>query len=116
MRYSSDPDKLGTKLGPKLVQLISQTIASTRLKTLDTDHRLRVHSMQEIIDRAGREIADLNRPLIKQVIEEKDLPDEVRRYLERTVSGTHQWHAIAGSMLLQTGTGGPISNILNNYL
>lgn len=116
MRYSKDPEQIGTKLGPKLVALISQTIAATKLKLLDTEHRARVISMQEIIDRAGREIADLQRPIIKQVLADADLPDEVRQYIERTISGTHQWHSIAGTLIMSTGVGGPISNIVNNFL
>jgi hypothetical protein len=116
MRYSKGPDEIGTKLGPKLVQLISQTIAATKLKLLDTEHRARVNSMQEIIDRAGRELADLYRPVLNDVLKDADMPDSVREFVDKAVSGTHQWQAIGGLAFQSSGAQTAISTILSNFL
>jgi hypothetical protein len=116
MRYSKNPDEIGAKLGPKLVQLISHTVAATKLKLLDTEHRARVASMQTVIDQAGREIADLYRPVLSEVIREQDMPDEVRQLIERAISGTHQWHAIAGLVLSGGGATSALSTIISNFL
>lgn len=116
MRYSRDANDIGTRLGPKLVQLISQTVAATKLKLLDTEHRARVHSMQTVIDRAGHEVADLYRPLVKQVMSDREMPAEVRQFLERAISGTHQWHSIAGMSVLGSGPQSALSTIINNFL
>lgn len=116
MRYSKNPEDIGTKLGPKLVQLISQTIAATKLKLLDTEHRARVASMQEIIDRAGREVADLYRPVIQSVTKDLDVPTEIADFIEKSVSGSHQWHAIAGLALSGSGLSSALSEIMTNTL
>lgn len=116
MRYSKGPDQIGSKLGPKLVTLIAQTVAATKLRLLDTEHRARVHSMQTIIDRAGSEIADLYRPVFQEVIKDQDLPPEIREFVEKSISGTHQWHAIGGALFQASGASSAISMMLNNFL
>lgn len=116
MRSSKHPDEIGSKLGPKLVQLISQTVAATKLKLLDTEHRARVNSMQEIIDRAGREVADLYRPVMQSVIKDLELPDEVADFVEKTTSGVHQWHALAGMGFYGSGAQSAISTMLSNFI
>ena len=116
MRYSNDPAQLGSKLGPKMVKLISETVAATKLKLLDTEHRARVHSMQEVIDRAGREIADLYRPVWNETLAQQDMPDVVRQHMEKIVSGRHQWQAIAGLAIGSTGAGSSLSTIISNFL
>lgn len=116
MRYSNDPAHIGTKLGPRLVKLISDTIVATRVRLLDTEHRARVHSMQTIIDRAGREIADLYKPVWDATLAQQDMPDVVRAHVEKIVSGRHQWQAIAGIALGYSGAANGLSQIISNYL
>lgn len=116
MRYSNSPDQIGAKLGPRLVKLISETIAATKLKLLDTEHRVRVMSAQTIIDRAGKEVADHHRDLINGILENTELPSDVREYLERTAAGTHQWQALAGIGLGATGVTSSLSTIISNFL
>lgn len=116
MRYSNDPSQIGSKLGPKLVHIISQTIISTKVKLLDTEHRARVGSMQEIIDRAGHEIADLYRPVWQESFAEQDMPDHIREHVEKIMSGTHQWQAIAGAALGYSGAGSSLGTIISNFL
>lgn len=116
MRYSNRHDEIGAKLGPKLVHLIADTIAATKLKLLDTEHRARVGSMQEVIDRAGHEIADLYRPVMLKVMQDQNIPPEIQEFIEKTVSGTHQWHAIAGIALNASGATSAIGTIVSNFL
>lgn len=116
MRFSSDPKDIGTKLGPKLVHLISQTVIATKVKLLDTEHRARVHSMQTIIDRAGREIADLYKPVWDEALAEQDMPDFIREHVEKIVSGNHQWQAVAGIAFGASGAASSLGTIVSNYL
>ncbi len=116
MRYSKDPDQIGAKLGPKLVELISQTVASTKFKLLDTEHRARVISMQTIIDRAGHEVADLYRPLLKTMLQDLDLHPDVKAFIDKAGSGTHQWQAIAGLALGGSGALSEVSTVLSNFM
>lgn len=116
MRYSNDPSQLGVKLGPKLAKLVSDTIVATKHKLLDTEHRARVISMQTIIDRAGHEIADLYRPVMQQVMQETDMPSEVREFLDKAISGQHQWHAVGGLLFQGSGAPSALSTIISNFL
>jgi len=116
MRSSSNPEHIGTKLGPKLVHIISETIVATKRKLLDTEHRARVGSMQEIIDRAGREIADLYKPIWDETLAQQDMPDVVRQHVDKIMSGRHQWQAIAGIALGYSGAANGLSQIVSNAL
>lgn len=116
MRYSDDPKHIGTKLAPKLVSIISETIVATKRKLLDTEHRARVHSMQTIIDRAGKEIADLYKPVWDETMAQQDMPDVIRDHVNKIMSGQHQWQAIAGIALGASGTVSTLSQVISNYL
>lgn len=116
MRYSNDPSHIGAKLGPKLVSVISETIVATKRKLLDTEHKARVGSMQEIIDRAGREIADLYRPVFEETLAQTDMPDYIRDHMTKIMSGRHQWQSIAGAALGYSGGASALSTIISNYL
>ncbi len=116
MLFSDDPNKIGSKLGPKLVHVISETIVATKRKLLDTEHKARVHSMQTIIDRAGKEIADLYRPVWEETLAEQDMPDVIREHVTKIMSGQHQWQAIAGTALSQTGAASALGTIISNFL
>lgn len=109
-------EEIGTKLGPKLVRLVSDAIVATKIKLLDTEHRARVASGQTLIDRAGHEVADLYRPLVQKMIADLDLPDEIRSHIEKSISGHHQWQALAGLAIGSSGVGSSFSQVLSNYL
>jgi hypothetical protein len=116
MPFSKDPSAIGSKLGPRLADLISRAIITTKRGLLHTEHTARVTSMQEIIDRAGREVADLYRPVIRRLLDEQpDMPAEIREHLEKAASGAHQWQAIAG-FVAGSGAGSSLSTLLSNYL
>jgi len=116
MPFSNDPAKIGTKLGPKLVHVISETIVATKRKLLDTEHRARVHSMQTIIDRAGVEVADLYKPVWDEALAETDMPDHIRAHVEKIMSGQHQWQAIAGMAFSGSGAASALGTIISNFL
>ena len=116
MLFSDKPSDIGAKLGPKLVHLISQTVVSTKVKLLDTEHKARVNRMQEIIDRAGREVADLYRPVLEEALAEQDIPDYIREHIDKITSGRHQWQAIAGMAFGASGASSSLSTIISNFL
>ncbi len=105
MRSYKTNEDIGSKLGPKLVRLVSDAIVATKIKLLDTEH-----------DRAGHEVADLYRPMAMKMIAELDLPDEIRTHIEKAVSGHHQWQALAGLAIGSSGVPSSLSAVLSNYL
>jgi hypothetical protein len=112
----SRSDRLGDKLGPRLVQLL--TDATVRSRASLAPHEARVHqaASQALIDRAGHEVANLWRPLIKEAIAEagEDMHPLMTDHLTRIGSGAHQWEAIAGH--LQMGSVGAIGSVLSNVM
>jgi hypothetical protein len=116
MPFSRDPDSLGSKLGPKVIAAVTQSVIATKKGLMPTEHKLRVGAMQEIIDRAGHEIAELQRPMLAEILRAGG--DKVnpiaREFLERTSSGRDQWQAIAGTLMGVSS--GAISQLLSNYL
>jgi hypothetical protein len=93
-------DTLGSKLGPKIARLISEAIVATKRALGPHEHAIRVQASQDIINRAGHEVADLYRPLIAAVLADPDakMHPHVREFLGKVVSGEHQWHALAGAL------------------
>lgn len=107
---------LGTKLGPRLAQLMTQATISAKQGMADTEHKLRVHSTRTIVDWAGVEFSQIMGPLIDPVLRQKVLPPNVQKVLEGISSGRNQWQAFAGVAFGMSGAPGMISTIMNNYL
>lgn len=116
MRSSNAADQLGSKLTPKLIQAISQSVISTKRGLMDTEHKVRVRAMQDIIDHAGHEAADLTRPFINAALayHGDNAPPIVRNYLNEVASGRDQVKAL--SALLAGGVGSSLSQVISNYL
>lgn len=107
---------LGGKLGPRLVDLMAQATLATRRGLAGHEAKVRQASTQALIDRAGREVADLYRPLILAALEAHG--DAIHPHLEQLLrsasSGRHQWQAIAG--LAGGGAQSALSTLLSNAL
>jgi hypothetical protein len=116
MRYSRDPNDWGGKIGPKLIAAVTQSVIATKKGLMPTEHTLRVNAMQTIIDRAGHEIAELQRPMLHEILRAggDNVNPIAREFLERTASGRDQWQAIAGTLMGVSS--GAISSLLSNYL
>jgi len=111
-----DFSTLGDKLGPKIAQLVSQTIVSTRRALGPHEVRIRRQATQDVIDQAGREVAEHYRPLIRKILdaEHVQIDEDVRLFLEDAISGEHQLKAIGG--LLMGPAGGTIGTFISNLL
>jgi hypothetical protein len=111
-----DFDTVGSKLGPKIAKLISQTIIATKRGMLPTEHNMRVMATQTVIDNAGREVAEHYRPVIRKILDADDgnLDADMRMFLEEAISGEHQLKAIGG--LLMGPAGGTIGTFISNLL
>jgi hypothetical protein len=115
MRSSKDGDQLGSKLGPKLVSLVSQSVISTKRGLFDTEHKLRVKSMQSIIDRMGIESAEVAAPFIARILAAHgdELDPLLRDYFETVAGGQDQMKSIEG--LFFGGLGSALSQVVSNY-
>src|SRR5574337_332204 len=107
---------LGSKLGPRLAQLMAQATISTKQGLADTEHRLRVNSTRTIVDWAGVEFSQIMGPLLDPVLRQNVLPPNVQKVLENITSGRNQWQAFAGVAFGLSGAPGMMGTIMNNFL
>jgi hypothetical protein len=108
--------QLGDKLGPRLVDLAVQATLATRRGLAPVEARTRQVATQALIDRAGREVADLYGPLVRAAVEAhgEQLHPIAADFLGKAASGEHQWQALAG--LAAGGAQSALSTLLSNTL
>lgn len=111
-----DFSTLGDKLGPKIARLVSETIVATRRALGPHEVHVRRRATQDVIDQAGREIADHYRPIVRALLDQDDgtLHPAVRGFLEEAISGEHQLKAVGG--LLSGTVSGTIGTFISNQL
>lgn len=107
---------LGSKLGPRLAQLMAQATISTKQGLMDTEHRLRVNSTRTVVDWMGLEMAGIMGPLLDPVLKRNVLPPNVQQVLQNITSGKNQWQALAGVAFGASGAPALLSTIVSNYL
>jgi hypothetical protein len=114
MRSSSDGRQFGDKLIPKIQSAVHESIISARRGLFDVEHSLRVKATQDIIDRAGHEVADLHRPIIDDLLatEGVNLHPLLQQYLGQVRTGADQWQSLAGhlSMMATSALSDALSN------
>lgn len=110
------PREPGEKLGARLSQLMLRHNLALRAQLAPIEAKIAAAGTQQVIDRAGAEVASLYRPLITSLIEGRasDMHPVMLDFLQRTASGEHQFESIAGG--LQMAGTSALSSVLSNYL
>jgi hypothetical protein len=106
----------GDKLGPRLIQLATQHQMALRKQLAPLESAIAAAATQQLIDKAGEEVAGLWRPITRGVLAHHgdQLPAELAHIFGRMESGVHQWEAIAGNVAMASTSA--ISSVLSNYL
>lgn len=108
--------ELGDKLGPRIAHIAREHTLAIRRQLAPIEARIHAAATQQVIDRAGLEIADLHRDLYRRLLDDSAGMDPMARaFIERAIDGTHQWESIAGQVTLG-GVSGGLSTILTNEL
>lgn len=114
MRRERPAGELGDKLGPKLAQLLLTYQLAARKALGPLESHWRRAATQQLIDRAGHEVADHYAPLLRPLIAGEHGPVHplMRDHLARAAAGTHQWHSLSSllGMGVQSALSGAISN------
>jgi hypothetical protein len=114
MLSSKGERQFGDKLIPKLQSAVHESIIAARRGLFDVEHQLKVKSMQDIIDRAGHEVAGLHRPIIDDLLatESVTIHPLLRDYLGNVKTGEDQWQSLAGhlSMMATSALSDALSN------
>ena len=108
--------QLGDKLGPRLVDLIVQAVIGTRRGLAPHEALVRKAASKALIDEAGREIADLYEPLLRDLLSRDSVDPLLREHIAKAASGRHQWQAIAGLAIGASGGGSAISQVMSNEI
>jgi hypothetical protein len=106
----------GDKLLPKISAAVIQSVIATKLGLTGHEHNVRVNAGQELIDRMGREHADLMRVFFKGAESDPRLQPEIQEFMERVLSGAHQWEATAGFRMLAGTAASALGTIISDAL
>jgi hypothetical protein len=108
--------QLGDKLGPRLAQLMTAATVQARQALAPHEARVRTVATQQLIDRAGHELAELYGPMWAEVIRAKGdrLHPVMARHIDRVSSGAHQWESVAGHLAI--GATSALSAVLSNVV
>src|SRR5258708_38897917 len=109
-----DFSTLGDKLGPKIAQLVSQSVVATRRALGPHEVRVRRQATPDVIDQAGRAVTEHYRPLIRKILDADhvQIDADVRLFLEAATSGEDQVTAPGG---LPTGPARGASRTFSPY-
>lgn len=107
---------LGTRLGPRLIALISQCIVSTHQKLLHTKHKLAMAVFNSISDEISDEVDLTLGPVLKMLHEATPTDHAAYPALHFMYTASGQLKALVGQGLQTSGLLGAVSEILNNAL
>lgn len=108
--------EIGDKLGVRLSRLVTQNIVATRRSLAPIEARISAAAGQQLIDRAGREVASLHKLVFDAAQEMKsDRPHPaLDELLQRVSSGEHQWEGLAG--MGQNVAMGALGSAVSNFV
>lgn len=108
-------DILGSKLGPRIAQLLAQVMTAHKAQSLDSDVEVRHQASWKTLTGLGYEFGDLTRLILAPVIEVKDLlPEGMSQALTIASSGSHQGYSIGMGTAIGMALS-PLSTIFSNY-
>jgi hypothetical protein len=113
MRRDSD---LGHKIGPRLSQLMVQSVIAARRGLAPHEARVQAAGLQQVIDRMGHEHAAMIDPIVRQLLERGELPDDLAAMIGRAASGEHQWESRALAGLVMGSAQSALGTIISNYM
>lgn len=112
----SGKDQIGAKLGPRVARLVADAIVDVQRRSMPTKHKLVMHSFEAMSDQISGEVNIALRPVLRKLLDQSDLPDEIRPWLEFLHDGHGQLKALAGSSLAQASILTPVAEIITNTL
>lgn len=107
---------LGGKLGPRIADLVAQSVLATRRGLATHEARVLAAGLARAVDQMGTEHAAFIRPFTDQVIAGEHMPEELREWFARAASGAHQWESRALTGALVGGAQGALGQVISNYV
>lgn len=108
-------DHRGAKIGPRIAQLVSQSMVATHQKMLAMKHKLAVMIFNTVTNEISDEVDMTIGPLLKQLATAHEKDGPAAAYLEFMRHGRGQLKAIAGSSAVGQSLTWAIGTILSNF-
>lgn len=115
MRYSSDPSQLGTKLGPKLADMVARSIIASNNGLAGHKHDVGMAVFHSASNQISDEVHEVLGPILAKIMEH-DPPEEVRSMIEQLHHRRGQLTALVGQSLVGSTLGGALGPIINSSL
>lgn len=105
----------GAKIGPRIANLVSQSMIVTHRKMLDMKHKLAVMIFNTVTNEISDEVDLTIGPILKQLATAHEKDGPAAAYLEFMRHGRGQLKAIAGSSAVGQSLTWAIGTILSNF-
>lgn len=115
MRYSDDPSGLGSKLGPKIAQIVADAIIASNRGLTQHKHDVGMAVFHSASDQISGEVHDVLGPVLGWMLDQ-EVPDEFRRLIEQFHHEHGQLTALAGTQIVGAVLGGAITPLINSGL
>lgn len=106
----------GAKIGPRIANLVSQSIVYTHKQLLGTKHKLAMLIFEKISDEISREVDDTLGSVFSQLLAHHGPESDMHGALDFLANGHGQLKAISGSSLLTQGLMSSVAAVVNNKL
>lgn len=93
----------GSRIGPRVAQLVNQAMLDAKQKGLPTDQKLMVATFNDILHFLGKESATLYESAAKTLLDDPELPPNLRRQVESLMAAEKQWTAIIAVLAAPAG-------------
>lgn len=108
-------DKLGTKLGPRILQLLVDGTIDVRRKMLPVTSDLGMHIFNNITHLIGSEVNATLGDVIKE-LDDPDAPQWLRNMVRQTAQSKGQFFTIVGMTAGASGFTSALGTIMNNFM
>lgn len=115
MRYSNDPSQLGTKLGPKIADMVARSTIAAHNGLAGHKHDVGMAVFHSASNQISDEVHEVLGPILAKIMEH-DPPEEVRSMIEQLHHRRGQLTALVGQSLVGSTLGGALGPIINSSL
>lgn len=109
-------DQLGAKLGPRIAQLVSQSIVSTHKNLAGHKHNVAMSVFEGMSDQISAEVDVALKPVFLKMLDDPDLHPDLRPHLEFMAHGHGQLKALIGQSAAGASILDPLAKVITNWL
>lgn len=111
-----DMDRVGSKVGPRIAQIVVDATVATRSRMAPFQAQLAVHSVNKFLEQVTDEHQEHVGDVWGKLADHPEMPDWGKSLFGFTRHGKGQWSALIGHQLISTGVGAGIMGFISNEL